>query len=119
MHIRTLVVAADVVHFSQDTFMDDQINRAAMVFNVEPVTNIHPVTVHRQRSIRKCAGDHQRDQLLRELIRTVVIRAAGNIDRQAEGLVVRTHQQVTARFTCGVRAIWRKRSLFRKKSGSA
>ncbi|MNN28749.1 hypothetical protein D3C81_1423280 [compost metagenome] len=119
MHIRTLVVAADVVHFSQDTFMDDQINRAAMVLDVEPVPNIHPVTVHRKRSIRKCAGDHQRDQLLREVIRTVVIRAAGNIDRQAEGLMVRAHQQVASRFTCGVRAVWRKRSLFRKESGSA
>ena len=41
--------------------------------------------------------DHQRDQLLRELIRAVVVGTAGDVDRHAVGVVERLNEVIRTR----------------------
>ena len=48
-----------------------------MILNVQPVTDLHTVTVDRQLLVVLDVVDHQGDQLLGELIGAVVVGAAG------------------------------------------
>ena len=61
----------------------------AVVLDVEPVAHVAAVAVDRQRLALERVEDHQRDQLLGELVRAVVVRAVGDQRRQAVGLVSR------------------------------
>ena len=49
--------------------------------------------------------DDQRDQLLGELERTVIVGAVGDIGREMIGIHVCLHQHVRACLTCGVRTV--------------
>lgn len=53
----------------------------------------------------QCIIDDQRDQLLRELERTVIVGAVGNVGREMIGIHICLHQHVRACLTCGVRAV--------------
>ena len=89
-----LIVAADVIDLAVFGVSDDQVDCLAVVFNVEPVTDIFSFTVDRERLISEGICYHQRDQLLRKLVRAIVIRAAAQGDRQAIGSVISHHEQV-------------------------
>ena len=52
-----------------------------------PIADVLALAVDRQIAPEQGVGDHQRDELLRELIGPVVVRAVGNEDRQAVGAV--------------------------------
>ena len=67
---------------------------AAVVLDVEPVAHVQAVAVDRQRLVLEGVGDHQRDQLLGKLVGAVVVAAARDHDRQAEGVVVGAAEQV-------------------------
>ena len=42
------IVSADVVNFSNTSFVDDQVDCAAMIFYIEPVTNVFACSVYRK-----------------------------------------------------------------------
>ena len=75
-----------------------------MVGYVQPVSDILTVSVYRKLFVCQCAADHKRNQLLREVIRAVVVGASGNGNRGTEGSVVSQYKQVCACFGCRVRA---------------
>ena len=56
-----------------------------------------PRTVDRQRARFQSVADHQRDQLLGELVGAVIVRGAGNHNRQLVGDEIRAGQQVRTR----------------------
>ena len=89
-------MAADVVYLAHAAVMDDQIDGLAVILHVEPVAHVQPLAVYRQRLVVQAVGDHQRDQLFREMIGAVVVAATADGHRQAEGAVVRQHQQIGA-----------------------
>ena len=66
-----------------------------MVGDIQPVAHVQSPPVHRQRTVGEGAHDHERDELFRELIRPIVIRAARDRDRQTVGASVRAHEQVS------------------------
>ena len=76
-----------------------------MVFDIEPIADLLPVAVHRQRFAGLGVDDHQRNQLLREMQRPVVIRAIGRQYRQAVGVVISAHQVVAGGFAGAVGAV--------------
>ena len=78
LNVLLFIVTTDVVDFTNTTLVDNQINGLAVIFHIQPVTDIKTFTVNRQRLICQCIGNHQRNQLLREVIRTIVIGATGN-----------------------------------------
>ena len=88
-----------------------------MILDMQPIPNLHPIAVHRQRLVVPGIVDHQRDQLLRELIRPVVIGTAGDIDRQPEGLIIRPDQHVRAGLGCGIGAVGSQRRGLCKHAG--
>ena len=87
-------MSADVVYFTDTALVDDQVDRLAVVGNVEPVTDILACSVYRKCLISKSAADHQRDQLLREVVRTIVVGAAGDRHRKSVCSVVSENKEV-------------------------
>ena len=83
-----------------------------MVFHIQPVTNIQTFPVNRQRFVSQCIGNHQRNQLLREVIRTIVVGATRNRHRQTIGTMVSQNQQIGRSLRAAVRRAGMNRSLF-------
>ncbi len=75
LDVGLLVPAAHVVGLTQTAAFEHAADGAAMVFHVQPVANLHAIAVHRQRLARQGVDDHQRDELLGEVVRAVVVAA--------------------------------------------
>ena len=65
-----------------------------MILDVQPVANIAAVTVHRQGPAAQDIGKTQRDQLFREVVRAVIIRAIAGAHLQTVGVMVGAHQVI-------------------------
>src|SRR5438874_1252164 len=104
-----LVPAADVVNLAVLALAQDQIERRAVVHDVQPVPHVPAVAVERQRLIVEGVGDEQRDNLLRVLKRAEVVRRPGDHDGDAVRLPVRQREQIAARLGGGVRIGWPQR----------
>lgn len=94
LDIRPLGQSADVVDLARTAPLEHPTDGCAVVAHVEPVAHLQPVAVDRQRLERERVADHQRDQLLGELPRAIIIGAVGREDRQAVCVVVGPHQVV-------------------------
>ena len=82
LNIPLFVVTANVVGLKESALLLNHINSLGMILNVEPVSDIESVTVDRKLLALKSIVDNKRNQLLRELIRSVVIAAVCNICRE-------------------------------------
>ena len=65
-----------------------------MVLNEQPVAHVLTLAIDGERLAVADIVDEQRNQLLRELIGSVVVRTIGHDDRHAVGIVVGTHEVV-------------------------
>ena len=102
-----LIVPADIVRLEERRLVNDKINCAAVVLHIEPVAHIHAVPVDRELPAVQRIIDHERDQLLRELIRPVIIGAVRDIRRKMIGVHVRLHQEIRACLRGRIRAVRR------------
>jgi hypothetical protein len=73
VQILLLVVTADVVGLSDQTSCHHLVERARVIFHIEPVTDLVALAIDRQRLAIQRIEEHQRDQLLGEVIRAVVV----------------------------------------------
>ena len=78
LEIRDLGVCSDVVDLAFRACLDHEMDRRAVIVDVEPIPLVEPVAVQRDLATRSEIGHEQRDDLLRELVRTVVVRASGD-----------------------------------------
>ena len=76
-----------------------------MIGDIKPIPDIFPVPVNRQWLAIKGIEDHQGNQFLGELVRTVVVGTVGDRDRQTIGFVIGSHQMIGRRFGSGIRAV--------------
>ena len=107
--ILPLIETTDIISIRNLTLMENHINRTRMILYIQPVAHILTLTIHRQWLAMTDIIDEQRNQLLRELIRTIIIRAVGHNSRQAISIVESTHKVITA---CLRSRIWRVRHIF-------
>ena len=73
-----------------------------MIVDEQPVANIEPSAIDRHRLAREPLDDGQRDELLRELVRPVIVRAIGEQDRQPIGVAPGPHEMVRRRLGGGI-----------------
>ena len=73
VNVFLLVVASDIVNLSDSSLVDNQIDCLAVILNIQPVTHIFAFAVNRQRLVGECICNHQRNQLFREVIRSIVV----------------------------------------------
>ena len=97
--VRAFIIATDVVHLTNSSLLKAQFDRPAVIFNIEPISNLHPVAVDRKRLAMKNLHDHQWDELLWELERSVIVRTIGGGDFEPEGVVIRANQVIARRLT--------------------
>src|SRR6266403_96677 len=94
---RLLDAAADVVRLADAATLEHEIDRAAVVADVEPLALVRRRRIQRQLDLVERVRDEERNDLLGELDRPVVVRAVRDRDREAVRLVVRAHGVVGAR----------------------
>ena len=104
-----LGAAADVVDLPVAPLLGHELDAAAVVVDVQPVAHVQPVAVERHLAAVEQVRDEQRDDLLRELVRPVVVRAPGDADGQAVRAVVGAGEQVRARLGRRVRRVGQQR----------
>ncbi len=85
--VGALVVAAHVVHLTDLAVICYHVDGLAVVFHIQPVADLHTVTVDGQLLVVLDVVDHQRDELLRELVGAVVVGAASDVHGHAVGIV--------------------------------
>ena len=102
--VGALIVAADVVDLADAALLQDQVDGMAVVLDIEPVADVLAVAVDRQLLVGQRVDDHQRDELLREVVRAVVIRAARDRRRDLVGAVVGHDEQVSTDLRSRIRA---------------
>ena len=103
IHVHDLVAAADVVDLAVAAFLDQQVERAAVIVHVQPVADVHAVAVERHRDVVDGVGDEQRNDLLRKLVGSVIVRRARDDDRHVVGGPVAVGEAVGARLARRVR----------------
>jgi hypothetical protein len=107
--VGALVVAAHIVDLADLAAVADHIDGLAVILNVQPVTDLHTVTVDRQLLVVLDVVDHQGDQLLGELIGAIVVGAAGDVDGHTVGIVECHHEHIGAGLGGGVGAVGAQR----------
>ena len=117
--VRHLAVAAEIVNVAGLAFEKRGDDPGAMVFHVDPVAHVHPVAVDRQLVVAHGVDDHERDQFFGELIRPVVVRAAGDDDFLAERFVAGERKQIRAGFARGIGRARLERRLLGELPGFA
>ena len=103
--ILLLIVAADIIGFKKSSFFLNHINCLCMIFHIQPVTHIFAISVYRKFLTLKRIVDDQRNQFFRELIRSVVIGAVGDVCREFVGIHISFYQHVRTCLTCRIRTM--------------
>lgn len=102
--VGALIVAADVVDLADAALLQDQVDGMAVVLDVEPVADVLAVAIDRKLLVGQRVDDHQRDELLREMVRAVVVRAARDRRRDLVGAMVSHDKQVRTGLRSRIRA---------------
>jgi hypothetical protein len=100
--VRFFVQAADVVGLADAAFLEDEPDGGGVVFDVEPVADLHAVAVDGEIFAFEGVEDDERDEFLREVIRAVVVRAVGRERREMIGVLERADEVVAGGFRGGV-----------------
>lgn len=103
LEVGSLVVSADVVDLAVAAVSDDQVDGVVVVTDIEPVTDVGTIAVDRKGFVMHRLLDHERDELLRELVGTVVVAASADGDRKTEGPMVCHDKEVCAGLAGGIR----------------
>ena len=118
VHVVPLATAAEVVDLAGPAPAERGVDAPAVVADVDPVADLHAVAVDGQGDVGQGVGDEQRDQLLGELVRTVVVRAAGDDRIQPVRVVGRTDQEIGPRLAGGIRAVGGQRRRLGERGSS-
>ena len=89
-----LVESSDIVCLSHLTLMEDDVDGTGVIHYIQPVAHVLTLAIHRQWLAVADIVDEQRNELLRELIRTVVVRTVGYDSRHSVCVVEGTHEVV-------------------------
>ena len=89
-----LVETAYVVGLGHAAFVEDEVDCAGVVLDIQPVAHVLALAIDGQGPAVADVVDEQRDELLRELVRAVVVGAVGHERGHPVGVVVGPHEMV-------------------------
>ena len=81
-------MSANIVYFANFSFVNDKVNSFAMVFNIEPVTDIKTFTINRKWLVILCVCNHKRNEFFRKMIWTIVVGTSAYCNRKPVSSVV-------------------------------
>src|SRR5512141_1924804 len=73
--VAPLAVTPDEIRLPDTPFANHRIDCHAVILYVKPVTHVQPFSINRNRISSQSRPDHGGDELLRMLVRSVVVRA--------------------------------------------
>lgn len=94
--VSPLVETAYVVGLGNLALVENHIDGARVVFDVEPVAHVKALAVHGQRLAMTYIVDKERNEFFRKLVRPIVVAAIGDDGGQAVGVVKCPHKVVAA-----------------------
>ncbi len=100
-----LVETADVVSLCDSPLTENQVDGPRVILHIEPVADILALAIDRERLAVADIVDEQRDKLLRELVRAVVVGAVRHYGRHPVSVVERADEVVAARLGGGIRRV--------------
>ena len=71
--VRTLIVAAHIVDFTDLTSITHHVYCLAVILNIEPVPYLHTVSIDGKLLMVLHVVDHKRNELFRELIGAIIV----------------------------------------------
>ena len=71
--ISHFIMSTDIINFTFTSLVYYKVDSTAMILNIKPVSYIFAFPVYGEGLVMKRVCNHKRDQLLREVIRTVVV----------------------------------------------
>ena len=89
-----LVETADVVSLGNLALVENHIDGTGMIHYIQPVAHVLTLTIYRQWLAMTDVVDEQRNQLLWELVWTIVVGAVGYDGRHTVCIVESTHEMV-------------------------
>lgn len=94
LQILFFVMTTDVVGLTDSASGDHGVERTGVIFHIEPIADLVTLAIDRQRLAFQGIEDHQRDQLLGEVIRAIVVGAIGHHGRQAISTAPSAYQMI-------------------------
>ena len=88
------IMPADIVGFSNSSFVVNEVDRVCMIFNIQPVADIFTLAVNRDQPVVFYIVYRQRDQLFRKLERSVIVGTVGNHRWQPVGMVICPYEMI-------------------------
>lgn len=110
LEVRLFVQPTNVVGFTYATALQHEPDRRGVILNIEPVADLPAIAVDGKRFALKGVEDHQWDQLLGEMIGTVVVRAVGGQRQEFVRVMISADQVIAGCLRRGVRRVrseWR------------
>ena len=102
LEISPLAAPADIVAMSGTPLGENQRECSDVVINIEPVTDMPAVSVHRQRLSFDRIQDYQRNKLFWELIRTKIIGAIADYGWEPVGRVPGAREMIARGLAGGI-----------------
>ena len=99
------VEATDVICFGDSTAVENSVDSAGVVDDIEPVANVVALTIDRERLTMTYIIDEQRYKFFWKLIGAVVVGAVGDDSGQAISVVECAHEMVAGSLRSAVRAV--------------
>ena len=84
-------MSADIVDLAYTAIVDDQVDRLAVILYIQPVTDIFALSVYRKRLVIQRIGNHQRNELLREMIWSIVVGTSADRHRKSISPMISQH----------------------------
>src|SRR5437879_6641299 len=85
---RTLDAGPDVVRLALAALLENEVDRATVIVDVQPLASVLRRRVERQLAVVERVREEERNHLLRELIWPAVVAAVRDGDRKAERLEI-------------------------------
>ena len=85
--------------------MEDNVNSTSMIHYIQPVAYVLALTIYREKLAVTNVVDEEWNQLLRKLVRTIVVRAVGHDSGHTVGIVKSTNEVITRGLRCTIRAM--------------
>ena len=102
-------MAADVVRLAGNTLLVHEHESASVIVDIKPVADVRAGAVYRERLLPETIQNRERDKLLREMIRPVIVRAVRNQNRQSVRIAPGADEMIGRRLRCAIRRMGRIR----------
>src|SRR6056297_2456207 len=97
-HIGFFVVPPNIVYPAVSSPMKNCINGSAMIINVNPVSYLHAVSIHRKFFFLNAIVYHKRNQFFRELVWAEIVAASAYVNRKSKSFIICSNDHVGTGF---------------------